>query len=132
MMDVAHQPLRSAGQDVAIQPPAREALTDAIHHRRHGGAQERHQEGESSSARGKELPARGADVASAREFQKLSKVLGELTGVVDMYARYKECQAEEADAREMVKDAAGDLRMEAMAPEEIARKGEPLKSSRRR
>ena len=37
-----------------------------------------------------------------------------------MYARYKECQAEEADAREMVKDAAGDAEMEAMAKEEIA------------
>jgi len=37
-----------------------------------------------------------------------------------MYARYRECEAEVEEAREMVKDAAGDLEMESMAREEIA------------
>ena len=43
------------------------------------------------------------DVASdAKEFQKLSKALGELTGVVEQYARYKACEEElvgEADGQ---------------------------------
>jgi peptide chain release factor 1 len=78
---------------------------------------------ESSAQTHKELTFRLADpdVASdPKEYQKLSKALGELTAVVDQYTRYKECQDEEAEAREMVKDAAGDAEMEAMAREEIA------------
>ena len=123
MMGIAHQPLRSAPRTSRFTPaPARPRLTrfttvamaapDFLIKKL-----------ESSERTHKELTFRLADpdVASdAKEFQKLSKALGELTGVVDMYARYKECQAEEADAREMVKDAAGDAEMEAMAKEEIA------------
>jgi peptide chain release factor 1 len=78
---------------------------------------------ESSAQTHKELTFRLADpdVASdPKEYQKLSKAMGELTAVVDQYTRYKECQDEEAEAREMVKDAAGDAEMEAMAREEIA------------
>ena len=116
MMGIAHQPLRSAPRTSRFTPaPARPRLTrfttvamaapDFLIKKL-----------ESSERTHKELTFRLADpdVASdAKEFQKLSKALGELTGVVDMYARYKECQAEEADAREMVKDAAGDAEMEA-------------------
>ena len=123
MMGVAHQPLRSAPRTSRFTPaPARPRLTrfttvamaapDFLIKKL-----------ESSERTHKELTFRLADpdVASdAKEFQKLSKALGELTGVVDMYARYKECQAEEAEARELVKDAAGDAEMEAMAKEEIA------------
>lgn len=78
---------------------------------------------ESSAQTHKELTFRLADpdVASdAKEFQKLSKALGELTGVVDMYTRYKECQQELDEAKQMVKDAAGDPEMEEMAREETA------------
>ena len=78
---------------------------------------------ESSAQTHKELTFRLADpdVASdAKEFQKLSKALGELTGVVDMYTRYKECQQELDEAKQMVKDAASDPEMEEMAREETA------------
>jgi peptide chain release factor 1 len=78
---------------------------------------------ESSAQTHKELTFRLADpdVASdAKEFQKLSKALGELTPVVEMYARYKAIEEEESEARQMVKDAAGDPEMEEMAREEIA------------
>lgn len=123
MMGVAHQPLRSIPRTSPFTPaPARPRLTrfttvamaapDFLIKKL-----------ESSERTHKELTFRLADpdvASNAKEFQKLSKALGELTGVVDMYARYKECQAEEADAREMVKDAAGDAEMEAMAREEIA------------
>jgi len=54
-----------------------------------------------------------------KEFQKLSKALGELTSVVEQYARYKECMKEISEARAMAKDAAGDDEMVAMAKEEI-------------
>jgi peptide chain release factor 1 len=54
-----------------------------------------------------------------KEFQKLSKALGELTSVVEQYARYKECMEEISEARAMAKDAAGDDEMVAMAKEEI-------------
>lgn len=54
-----------------------------------------------------------------KEFQKLSKALGELTSVVAQYARYKECMKEISEARAMAKDAAGDDEMVAMAKEEI-------------
>jgi peptide chain release factor 1 len=64
------------------------------------------------------------DVASdPKEFQKLSKAMGELTRVVDMYARYKECEVGVEEAKAMVKDAAGDLEMEEMAREEAAALG---------
>lgn len=78
---------------------------------------------ESSTQTHKELTFRLADpdVASdAKEFQKLSKALGELTSVVEQYARYKECEDEIAEAKQMVRDAAGDLEMEEMAREEAA------------
>lgn len=58
-----------------------------------------------------------------KEFQKLSKAMGELTRVVDMYARYKECEVGVEEAKAMVKDAAGDLEMEEMAREEAAALG---------
>ena len=101
MMGIAHQPLRSAPRTSRFTPaPARPRLTrfttvamaapDFLIKKL-----------ESSERTHKELTFRLADpdVASdAKEFQKLSKALGELTGVVDMYARYKECQAEEAEA----------------------------------
>ena len=78
---------------------------------------------ESSTQTHKELTFRLADpdVASdAKEFQKLSKALGELTGVVEQYARYKACGEELLEAKQMVKDAGGDPEMEEMAREEAA------------
>ena len=78
---------------------------------------------ESSTQTHKELTFRLADpdVASdAKEFQKLSKALGELTGVVEQYARYKACEEELVEAKQMVKDAGGDAEMEEMAREEAA------------
>ena len=78
---------------------------------------------ESSTQTHKELTFRLADpdVASdAKEFQKLSKALGELTGVVEQYARYKACGDELVEAKQMVKDAGGDAEMEEMAREEAA------------
>lgn len=78
---------------------------------------------ESSTQTHKELTFRLADpdVASdAKEFQKLSKALGELTGVVEQYARYKACAEELQEAKAMVKDAGGDPEMEEMAREEAA------------
>lgn len=78
---------------------------------------------ESSMQTHKELTFRLADpdVASdAKEFQKLSKALGELTGVVEQYARYKACEEELQEAKAMVKDAGGDPEMEEMAREEAA------------
>ena len=78
---------------------------------------------ESSTQTHKELTFRLADpdVASdAKEFQKLSKALGELTGVVEQYARYKACAEELQEAKQMVKDAGGDPEMEEMAREEAA------------
>ena len=78
---------------------------------------------ESSTQTHKELTFRLADpdVASdAKEFQKLSKALGELTGVVEQYARYKACEEELVEAKQMVKDAGGDPEMEEMAREEAA------------
>ena len=78
---------------------------------------------ESSTQTHKELTFRLADpdVASdAKEFQKLSKALGELTGVVEQYARYKACEEELQEAKAMVKDAGGDPEMEEMAREEAA------------
>lgn len=78
---------------------------------------------ESSMQTHKELTFRLADpdVASdAKEFQKLSKALGELTGVVEQYARYKACAEELQEAKAMVKDAGGDPEMEEMAREEAA------------
>lgn len=78
---------------------------------------------EASARTHKELTFRLADpdVASdPKEFQKLSKAMGELTAVVDMYSRYKECGEEFAEAKAMVKDAAGDTEMEEMAREEAA------------
>ena len=78
---------------------------------------------ESSTQTHKELTFRLADpdVASdAKEFQKLSKALGELTGVVEQYARYKACEEELVEAKQLVKDAGGDAEMEEMAREEAA------------
>ena len=78
---------------------------------------------ESSTQTHKELTFRLADpdVASdAKEFQKLSKALGELTGVVEQYARYKACAEELQEAKAMVKDAGGDPELEEMAREEAA------------
>jgi len=51
---------------------------------------------EASTQTHKELTFRLADpdVASdPKEFMKLSKSMGELTDVVEMYARYRECEA---------------------------------------
>ena len=80
---------------------------------------------ESSTQTHKELTFRLADpdVASDAKlaFQKLSKALGELTGVVEQYARYKACEEELVEAKQMVKDAGGDAEMEEMAREEAAR-----------
>ena len=84
---------------------------------------------ESSTQTHKELTFRLADpdVASdAKEFQKLSKALGELTGVVEQYARYKACAEELQEAKAMVKDAGGDPEMEEMAREEAAALGEEM------
>jgi len=81
---------------------------------------------EASTRTHRELTFRLADpdVASdPKEFQKLSKAMGELTRVVDMYARYKECEVGVEEAKAMVKDAAGDLEMEEMAREEAAALG---------
>ena len=69
-----------------------------------------------------EISERMADpsvTGDPKEFQKLSKALGELTSVVEQYARYKECMKEISEARAMAKDAAGDDEMVAMAKEEI-------------
>jgi peptide chain release factor 1 len=69
-----------------------------------------------------EISERMADpsvTGDPKEFQKLSKALGELTSVVEQYARYKECMEEISEARAMAKDAAGDDEMVAMAKEEI-------------
>ena len=123
MMGVAHQPLRAVTRTSRFTP--------AVHSRprvRTGTVAMAAPDFlikklESSAQTHKELTFRLADpdVASdPKEYQKLSKALGELTAVVDQYTRYKECQDEEAEAREMVKDAAGDAEMEAMAREEIA------------
>ena len=54
-----------------------------------------------------------------KEFQKLSKALGELTSVVEQYERYKACAREIDEAKAMVRDAAGDDEMVAMAKEEM-------------
>ena len=84
---------------------------------------------ESSARTHKELTFRLADpdVASdPKEFQKLSKAMGELTGVVEMYERYKACQEELEEAKAMVKDAAGDSEMEEMAREEAVALGEEM------
>lgn len=78
---------------------------------------------ESSTQTHKELTFRLADpdVASdAKEFQKLSKALGELTNVVEQYTRFKECELGIFEAKQMVRDAAGDLEMEEMAREEAS------------
>ena len=78
---------------------------------------------ESSTQTHKELTFRLADpdgASGAKEFQKLSKALGELTGVVEQYARYKACGEELLEAKQMVKDAGGDPEMEEMAREEAA------------
>ena len=84
---------------------------------------------ESSTQTHKELTFRLADpdvASNAKEFQKLSKALGELTSVVDQYARYKECIEELQEAKAMVKDAAGDLEMEEMAREEATALNEEM------
>ena len=77
----------------------------------------------------KELTFRLADpdVASdPKEFQRLSKSMGELTAVVDMYARYEAASEELVEAKAMVKDAGGDPEMEEMAREEVAALNEEL------
>eukprot|EP00982_Pelagococcus_subviridis_P009688 30937-Pelagococcus_subviridis.AAC.46 len=84
---------------------------------------------ESSTQTHKELTFRLADpdvASNAKEFQKLSKALGELTSVVDQYARYKECIEELQEAKAMVKDAAGDLEMGEMAREEATALNEEM------
>ena len=60
-----------------------------------------------------------AVASDPKEFQKLSKALGELQSVVDTYKRYKACLEGIEEARAMAKDAAGDDEMVAMAKEEI-------------
>ena len=102
MMGVAHQPLR------AVTMTSR--FTPAVHSRprvRTGTVAMAAPDFlikklESSAQTHKELTFRLADpdVASdPKEYQKLSKAMGELTAVVDQYTRYKECQDEEAEAR---------------------------------
>jgi len=69
-----------------------------------------------------EIEARMADpevTSNPKEFQKLSKALGEMSTTVGKYARYKECLVEIDDAKAMAKDAAGDDEMVAMAKEEV-------------
>lgn len=77
---------------------------------------------ENTSVTHGEIEQRMADPAVAsdpKEFQKLSKALGELQSVVDTYKRYKACLEGIEEARAMAKDAAGDDEMVAMAKEEI-------------
>ena len=69
-----------------------------------------------------EISERMADpnvTSDPKEFQKLSKALGELTSVVAQYERYKACAREIDEAKAMVRDAAGDDEMVAMAKEEM-------------
>ncbi len=69
-----------------------------------------------------EISERMADpnvTSDPKEFQKLSKALGELTSVVEQYERYKACAREIDEAKAMVRDAAGDDEMVAMAKEEM-------------
>jgi len=69
-----------------------------------------------------EISERMADpsvTSDPKEFQKLSKALGELTSVVEQYERYKACAREIDEAKAMAKDAAGDDEMVAMAKDEI-------------
>lgn len=77
---------------------------------------------ENTSTTHGEIERRMADptvAADPKEFQKLSKALGEMQTVVDQYKRYKACLEGVNEARTMAKDAAGDEEMVAMAKEEI-------------
>lgn len=69
----------------------------------------------------KELSMRLADPDVANnnnEYQKIAKSLAELEEIYQTYQRFKECEAQLDDAKEMAKDAAGDREMAEMAAEE--------------
>ena len=54
----------------------------------------------------------------SKEFQKVSKAMGALQDVVQTYQKYKQCLEGSEEAKAMVKEAAGDDEMVAMAKEE--------------
>lgn len=70
----------------------------------------------------KELSMRLADPDVANnnsEYQKIAKSLAELEEIYQAYQKFKECEAQLEEAKELVKDAAGDREMAEMAAEEV-------------
>ncbi|KAL3695834.1 hypothetical protein R1sor_009910 [Riccia sorocarpa] len=70
----------------------------------------------------KELSVRLADpdvAGNPSEYQALAKSLSELEEVVETYRKFKSCEEQLLEAKELAQDAAGDKEMAEMAAEEI-------------